>query len=134
MEQLFCSCEQRQQWNLSKQEFNGHWWNHSRNHMPKCWFICSLDYALLYWYCFKDSYFFFSFYCLYACLFVTAFTSIHPFVYRFIIYLNILGRLSVSKIEELPDDNWEDDITVNMTAPFMVIKQLLGSMKEKGNE
>ncbi|XP_065944277.1 D-beta-hydroxybutyrate dehydrogenase [Magallana gigas] len=42
------------------------------------------------------------------------------------------SRLSVSKIEELPDDNWEDDITVNLTAPFMVIKQLLGSMKEKG--
>nr|XP_034315676.1 D-beta-hydroxybutyrate dehydrogenase-like [Crassostrea gigas] len=42
------------------------------------------------------------------------------------------SRLSVSKIEELPDDNWEDDITVNLTAPFMVITQLLGSMKEKG--
>uniref|UniRef100_A0A8W8MJZ5 3-oxoacyl-[acyl-carrier-protein] reductase n=1 Tax=Magallana gigas TaxID=29159 RepID=A0A8W8MJZ5_MAGGI len=41
------------------------------------------------------------------------------------------SRLSVSKIEELPDDNWEDDITVNLTAPFMVITQLLGSMKEK---
>lgn len=83
-----------------------------------------------------DMYFVFSFYCLYACLFVTAFArlSIHPLVYRFIIHLNILGRLSVSKIEELPDDNWEDDITVNLTAPFMVIKQLLGSMKEKGNE
>lgn len=134
MERLFCSCEQRQQWNLSKQEFNGHWWNHSRNHMSKCLFIRSLDYALLYWYFFKDSYFFFSFYCLYACLFVITFASIHPFVYRFIIYLNILGRLSVSKIEELPDDNWEDDITVNLTAPFMVIKQLLGSMKEKGNK
>lgn len=78
--------------------------------------------------------FFFSFYCLYACLFVIAFASIHPLVYRFIIHLNIFGRLSVSKIEELPDDNWEDDLTVNLTAPFMVIKQLLGSMKEKGNE
>uniref|UniRef100_A0A8W8P0V2 3-oxoacyl-[acyl-carrier-protein] reductase n=1 Tax=Magallana gigas TaxID=29159 RepID=A0A8W8P0V2_MAGGI len=42
------------------------------------------------------------------------------------------SRLSVSKIEEFPDDNWEDDLNVNMTAPFMVIKQLLGSMKENG--
>lgn len=48
------------------------------------------------------------------------------------VIVNTAGRLSVSKIEELPDDNWEDDITVNLTAPFMVIKQLLGSMKEKG--
>lgn len=46
--------------------------------------------------------------------------------------VNTAGRLTVSKIEELPDDNWEDDITVNLTAPFMVIKQLLGPMKEKG--
>lgn len=43
------------------------------------------------------------------------------------------GRVSLCNIETLDEANWEDDITVNLTAPFMFIKQFLGLMKQQGD-
>lgn len=48
------------------------------------------------------------------------------------ILVNAAGRLSINKIEYLSDDVWDEDIGINLTAPFVLIKLFIGLMKEKG--
>lgn len=48
------------------------------------------------------------------------------------IIVNVAGRLTVDKVEDMTDEDWDEDIGINLTAPFLVIKQFLGSMKEQG--
>lgn len=48
------------------------------------------------------------------------------------IIVNVAGRLTVDKVEDMTAEDWDEDIGINLTAPFLVIKQFLGSMKEKG--
>ncbi|XP_065944439.1 D-beta-hydroxybutyrate dehydrogenase isoform X1 [Magallana gigas] len=48
------------------------------------------------------------------------------------ILVNAAGRLSINKIEDLSDDVWDEDIGLNLTAPFVLIKLVIGLMKDKG--
>nr|XP_034320957.1 D-beta-hydroxybutyrate dehydrogenase-like [Crassostrea gigas] len=48
------------------------------------------------------------------------------------ILVNEAGRLSINKIEDLSDDVWDEDIGLNLTAPFVLIKLVIGLMKDKG--
>ncbi|XP_065944599.1 D-beta-hydroxybutyrate dehydrogenase-like [Magallana gigas] len=48
------------------------------------------------------------------------------------ILVNAAGRLSINKIEDLSDDVWDEDIGLNLTAPFVLIKLVISLMKDKG--
>lgn len=48
------------------------------------------------------------------------------------ILVNAAGRLSVNNIDDLTEEAWDEDISINLTAPFVLIKLCIGSMKKKG--